>query len=694
MVPDKIDRYEIKGEIGRGGMATVLHGYDPRFRRDVAIKLLPREFLHDPQFRARFQREAQTIASLEHPAIVPVHDFGEAGGQLYLVMRLMSSSSLSDRLEQGPLSISETIRILNRLAPALDSAHALGIIHRDLKPANILFDQWNNPYLSDFGIVKLIADSNTALTAVGGLMGTPSYMSPEQVRAVVKLDGRSDIYALGVILFEMLTGQQPYKANTPIGLAFMHVTEPIPRIQDSNPKLPANYQAVINQAMAKDREARPATATALATLVSDLARGEESTVEPPSTSSSENLDSFIAPAKQETVALQPQSDTKAKAVPPDGRHNFPVWVWVVAGLLVIIFIFGLSSLFGGGEEREGDTAVAVIATATPTESPTIPPTSSATVTPSLTPTLAPTEMPTNMPTSTPHATQVPLQIGFYISEATSFPFTLADTIENEDAFAELHINHDETVILEDATIFMQPNTRIEFENVTVDSAAEVGISLLLFEGGDIFLDTGDYENGADVSPIGDTRISFLITGSCLSVQYDQETPMIDVGCYEGVCRYRAEEREESTLLEEGDLLRYDLQERQVVEVRRIRASEANYYRQILLRTNSGREVYNRCVLPLFPSTTTPSATPLSTSTNTPQPPDSPQPNPPTNTPKPAPTNTPVIPSSTLVPTNTPVTPSLTPVVPTNTATPDDPYPSQPTSTPTSTPISTPVTPYP
>lgn len=308
----------------------------------------------------------------------------------------------------------------------------------------------------------------------------------------------------------------------------------------------------------------------------------------------------------------------------------------------------------------------------------------------------PTPTPTFTPTPTPRPTQIPNQIGFFLTDSESYPFTLTNTIKTENGFAQLHINHDAATILEDAIIFMQPNTQIEFETVTNDPAAEAGIGLFLFEEGDIFLYTGDYENGADVSPIGDTRISFLVAGSCLSVQYDQLTSIIDVGCYEGVCRYRAEERDEPILLEEGNLLRYDVQERSVVEVRRIRPSEGNYYRQILLQTSAGRTVYNRCVSPLFPPTQTPSPTATPTATFTPQPADS-QPSPATNTPQPPPdTSTPVPLTDTPAPptaTNTPMPPTDTPVPPTATDTlmppTDTPVPPTETNTPvppTDTPI--------
>lgn len=247
-------------------MATVLKGYDPRFKRDVAIKLLPREFLHDPQLRTRFQREAETIAALEHPAIVPVYDFGDADGQLYLVMRLMTGGSLADRLEKGPLSITETARIFQRLAPALDAAHALGIIHRDLKPANILFDQWNNPYLSDFGIAKLIAGSSTALTATGGLVGTPAYMSPEQVRGMDQLDGRSDIYSLGIVAFERITGQVPFQGDT-AAVIYKQIYEPPPLPSTVTSRAKGPLEPVLLKALEKEPANRYQTGAALADAV-------------------------------------------------------------------------------------------------------------------------------------------------------------------------------------------------------------------------------------------------------------------------------------------------------------------------------------------------------------------------------------------------------------------------------------------
>ncbi len=271
MTPQKIGRYEIKSELGRGGMATVYKAYDPLFEREVALKVLPREMLHDPQFRVRFEREAKTIAALEHPAIVPVYDVGEEDGQPYFVMRYMTGGSLQERIAEGPIALQETARIFTKLSPALDEAHLKGIIHRDLKPGNILFDRTGEPYVSDFGIAKITQAQGATMTG-GAIIGTPAYMSPEQAQGD-QVDGRSDIYALGVILYEMLSGVQPYQATTPMAVVVKHITDPIPHILDSNPNLPVDIEPVIEKAMAKSRDNRFGTAVELADAIAEVARG-------------------------------------------------------------------------------------------------------------------------------------------------------------------------------------------------------------------------------------------------------------------------------------------------------------------------------------------------------------------------------------------------------------------------------------
>jgi len=269
MQPEKIGRYEIKSELGRGGMATVYRGYDPRFEREVAVKVLPPELLHaDPQFRLRFEREAKIIAQLEHPSIVPVYDVGEEDDQPYFVMRYMNGGSLSERIKSGLHSIEEATRILEQIAPGLDEAHAKGIVHRDFKPSNILFDRKGVPYISDFGIAKMLQDQAANVTG-SAIIGTPAYMAPEQASGEA-VDGRADIYALGIILFEMLTSKQPYEADTPMGVAIKHITDPVPHILDVKPDLPPEIDKIIQKAMAKNKNDRFATAAEMAGALNAL----------------------------------------------------------------------------------------------------------------------------------------------------------------------------------------------------------------------------------------------------------------------------------------------------------------------------------------------------------------------------------------------------------------------------------------
>lgn len=267
----KIGRYVVQAEIGRGGMAVVYHAYDPHFDRAVAIKVLSRELLIAPTFRARFQREAKTIAALEHAAIVPVYDYGEEDGQPYLVMRFMTGGSLEERLSQGPCSLDKVTNIFYRLAPALDYAHSKGIVHRDMKPSNILFDQHGDPHISDFGIVKL-TEATTTLTA-GAIVGTPAYMSPEQGRGEKDIDGRADIYSMGAILFQMVSGKLPYEATTPTGQIIRHINDPIPNILETSPDVPPGLQRVIERSMAKKKGDRYGTVKEMVAALDVLATG-------------------------------------------------------------------------------------------------------------------------------------------------------------------------------------------------------------------------------------------------------------------------------------------------------------------------------------------------------------------------------------------------------------------------------------
>jgi serine/threonine protein kinase len=408
-VLQQIDRYEIKRELGRGGMATVYLAYDPRFQREVAIKMLPRQFTHEPRFLERFEQEARTIAALEDPAIVPVHDFGEFDDAPYLVMRYMAGGTLRERMDGKPLSLAEIDQILGRLAPALYEAHRRGIIHRDLKPDNVLFDSAGRPYLADFGIARM-AEATHTMTVVG----TPAYMSPEQAQGKQKLDLRSDIYALGVMLFEMLTGQQPYVAETPTGQMLMHILEPVPDVLAANPELPVQAQVVIDKGMAKDREARYQTAVEVAETVRQLLTAPQATIEPPVPMAQPTVlevDTPVVALEQEEEAIQVETDDVTMLdTPPEElavaaiadsvveekipdpapaprslegqrpgiRGQLPAWAWWTGAIaVVLLLVFGIRTIFGGGGEATPDAAgensetiSAVVPTTTTTLSPT------------------------------------------------------------------------------------------------------------------------------------------------------------------------------------------------------------------------------------------------------------------------------------------------------------------------------------
>ncbi|MFC1960035.1 serine/threonine-protein kinase [Chloroflexota bacterium] len=260
LIGRQIGQYEIIKELGRGGMATVYLAQQLNMTRQVAVKVLPREFLHDPQFIERFRREVQLIAELEHPHILPVYDFGENDNIPYIVMRYLGGGSLLDILADGLPPLAELERPVTQVCQALDYAHAEGIIHRDLKPSNILLDERGNAYLADFGIAQIMQDAGR-LTG-SAVIGTPAYMAPEQAEGR-PLDARADVYALGVVLFELVTGRGPFQADTPMALLLKQITEPMPSPKMFRPDLPDAVENVILRATLKDPAGRYPSAAML-----------------------------------------------------------------------------------------------------------------------------------------------------------------------------------------------------------------------------------------------------------------------------------------------------------------------------------------------------------------------------------------------------------------------------------------------
>jgi serine/threonine-protein kinase len=368
MGAEKFSRYELREELGQGGMATVYRAYDPMFEREVALKILNRESLNDSQVRERFERETKIIARLEHAAIVPVYDVGRDRDQLFYVMRYMTGGSLVERIQKGSLSLAEIAHILQRVGAALDYAHHKGIVHRDLKPGNILFDEEDNAYISDFGIAKF-AQAKTKLTS-SGIIGTPTHMSPEQARGE-EADGRSDIYSLGVILFEMLSGKTPFEATTPLGMAFKHASEPPPHIRDINPNLPAGVEPIMDKALAKDRHQRYSSGAELADAFIATLTGPL----PPDIS----LVTPIAPSIKTNV----QGLVIPSAPPEPQRRSLPrPWMYggVLALMLAMFVLWGIPRFVIPPLPTSGPaTATLVPPTSTilPTDTATRPPTETA-----------------------------------------------------------------------------------------------------------------------------------------------------------------------------------------------------------------------------------------------------------------------------------------------------------------------------
>ncbi|MCA9873526.1 MAG: protein kinase [Anaerolineales bacterium] len=365
----QVGRYQIIKKIGQGGMAIVYLAKDPEIGREVAIKVLTPQGPESDELRARFHQEAQTIASLDHPWIVPIYDYGEVNGAPYLVMRHMAGGSLADWLRRGPLPLPTIQEIMRRLAGALDEAHSRGIVHRDIKPANILFDQRQAAFLSDFGIVKRL-NASVNLTQAMGVVGTPAYMSPEQARGGIELDGRSDIYSLGIVLFEMLTGQRPFQAPDTPALLHAQVYEAVPPLRQFNPYLPPACQPVVETAMAKDREQRFASAGALVDALEPIAAAA-----PPT--------DYVPPAS--SYAAMPPTGTAVPGLSTTERlkrqiKRLPVWARLaILSLALVPLVFILIRAFAA------PPPVAATRLATDLPPATLTATATATETPSATP---------------------------------------------------------------------------------------------------------------------------------------------------------------------------------------------------------------------------------------------------------------------------------------------------------------------
>lgn len=327
---DTFGNYRIERVLGTGGFAEVYEATDPLLQRKVALKVLLPEFARTGDMVARFQREVRAVAGLSHPGIVQIYTVGNVDGQDYYAMQLLPGGDLRKRMT-SKLPPHEAMEIVATMADALSQAHAQDIIHRDIKPENILFDEADNPVLTDFGIAKILNAQNQ-LTAIGTAMGTPRYLSPEQARGGA-VDARTDLYSLGVILFEMLTGQAPFDGPDPVTVVLKHATEPVPRL----PAELAALQPLVDQLLAKHPGQRPASAAELCKLARRHARHLKPAEAAPA--------GLIVPPPAPPITTPgapapapPPQRVAAKLEPAEPQRAGRGGLWIALGLLLLVAI--------------------------------------------------------------------------------------------------------------------------------------------------------------------------------------------------------------------------------------------------------------------------------------------------------------------------------------------------------------------
>ncbi len=420
LIGTRLESYEIQALIGSGGMASVYRGFDHDLQRQVAIKILSNQVAaSQPDLSARFRQEAQMIARLRHPNVVQVYDFGEEAGLSYMIEELLPGPTLGRQLREltagsEHLSREQVLTIISHLASALDAAHAVGIIHRDIKPENAIWNGAGTLVLTDFGIARqMLADVKH--TQTGMIIGTPHYLSPEQAQGLA-LTPASDIYALGVVLYQMLAGQVPFSSDTPMKVVLDHIHTPPPSLLSRRSDLPPTVDQVVQRALAKQPDQRFASTNELAQAL-EHAWSAASPPQPPAgvdlhnqptqlwQSASQPAPPDVRPQPMPVpTAKHPQpmsaSDHPAVATTPGGR---PPWLLLLGGLLALLLLGGVLLTLGERAARQPDAL----------PDPTVPPVPGATTVPEATAVSAPTTVPeaTAVPAAASPAPDVPVPTG-------------------------------------------------------------------------------------------------------------------------------------------------------------------------------------------------------------------------------------------------------------------------------------------
>ncbi|MGV8885799.1 MAG: Stk1 family PASTA domain-containing Ser/Thr kinase [Microbacteriaceae bacterium] len=341
-------RYQVGDLIGRGGMADVHVGTDSRLGRRVAIKLLKPALATDPAFRSRFRREAQDAAKMAHPTIVRIFDAGEetiadeSGAEIqvpFIIMEFVDGRLLKDMIDAGPLEPAEAARITAQVLTALEYSHRAGVVHRDIKPGNIMVTSTGQVKVMDFGIARAISESSATIAETSTIVGTAQYFSPEQARGEA-VDARTDLYSMGIVLFEMLTGRAPFVGENPVAVAYQHVNQQAVRPSALNPAVSPSLDAVVLRAIAKDRFARFQSAAEFRTDVEAASAGTAITRKAPAVADFNSTLFGVNPTAtsgQEATLRQLTAEESDRTVRTQNRP--PVaWIWAMIAILVVVVI--------------------------------------------------------------------------------------------------------------------------------------------------------------------------------------------------------------------------------------------------------------------------------------------------------------------------------------------------------------------